>query len=186
MSSGGESADVRVAISSSGATLAPKFKALTVLDTPKYHRLGDHARVVLETGTTDSKSTRIQEGDALPFANVLTERNSNIVVQSNFTRGRTRTSHPGYRSPWWSVGLTRNCECVARRRHGRAWDTVFSFDFKMRSHSLPLSPINTAFRARHDIQSPSTPSSMRMKGMLPARYNSLSSFLFTSILTIDW
>ena len=44
---------------SGGATLVPKFKSFTVLNTPKYHRLGDHARAIKETGTTDNKTTQM-------------------------------------------------------------------------------------------------------------------------------
>ena len=40
------------------ASLAPQFKAFTVPDTPKYHRLGDYARGIVETGTHDLKSTQ--------------------------------------------------------------------------------------------------------------------------------
>ena len=49
----------RVATSSGPATLAPKIKAFTVLDTPKYHCLGDHAWAIAETGTTDNKSMQM-------------------------------------------------------------------------------------------------------------------------------
>ncbi|PIL29093.1 hypothetical protein GSI_09141 [Ganoderma sinense ZZ0214-1] len=40
---------------------APKFKAYTVPDTPKYHRLGDYARVISEMGTHDNLSTQTGE-----------------------------------------------------------------------------------------------------------------------------
>ncbi|TBU39561.1 hypothetical protein BD309DRAFT_1003667 [Dichomitus squalens] len=43
------------------ASSSPKFKAFTVLDTPKYHRLGDYARSIFETGTIDNKSTQAGE-----------------------------------------------------------------------------------------------------------------------------
>ena len=46
-------------LSSSGTMLEPKFKAFTVLNTPKYHRLGNHARAIKETGTTDNKTTQM-------------------------------------------------------------------------------------------------------------------------------
>ncbi|EJF58719.1 hypothetical protein DICSQDRAFT_148934 [Dichomitus squalens LYAD-421 SS1] len=43
------------------ATLSAKYKAFTVLNTYKYHRLGDYARGISETGTTDNKSTQAGE-----------------------------------------------------------------------------------------------------------------------------
>ena len=48
-----------VAASSGGATLIPKFKSFTVLNTPKYHRLGNHACAIKETGTTDNKTMQM-------------------------------------------------------------------------------------------------------------------------------
>ncbi|EJF61959.1 hypothetical protein DICSQDRAFT_59447, partial [Dichomitus squalens LYAD-421 SS1] len=42
----------------SATTVSPKQKAFTVLNTPKYHRLGDYARSISETGTMDNKSTQ--------------------------------------------------------------------------------------------------------------------------------
>lgn len=58
--------------SSSSDTLAPKFKAFTVLNTPKYHRLGDHARAIAETGTTDNKSTQMVRAGVLVHFSLLT------------------------------------------------------------------------------------------------------------------
>ena len=46
------------ATSTTGASVAPKPKAYTVPDTPKYHRLGDYARVIAEVGTHDNLSTQ--------------------------------------------------------------------------------------------------------------------------------
>ncbi|TBU23843.1 hypothetical protein BD311DRAFT_703164 [Dichomitus squalens] len=43
------------------ATISLKHKAFTVLNTPKYHRLGDYARSIAETGTIDNKSTQAGE-----------------------------------------------------------------------------------------------------------------------------
>ena len=58
-----------VPTSSGSVAPAPKFKAFTVLNTPKYHRLGDHARAISETGTTDNKTTQMVR--CCPIGDVL-------------------------------------------------------------------------------------------------------------------
>ncbi|TBU61766.1 hypothetical protein BD310DRAFT_1036813 [Dichomitus squalens] len=42
-------------------TVSSKLKRFTVLNTPKYHRLGDYARSIVEMGTSDNMSTQVGE-----------------------------------------------------------------------------------------------------------------------------